>query len=158
MGVDAAARTHIPATQDSSKAVAISRRCNLQSDLRSDFGQVLTHKVTPEALALFPFQKDTILNERETYPLQNQTTAVPPEALANLSDRPVTMRTYAGQRRVKEHNQEVTPEAMSNYRSITIHLPSSKDTIPSLSSVEADIIKLRIPLSQLTQPTPLNHL
>jgi hypothetical protein len=141
MGVDAAARTHIPATQDSSKAVAIIRRCNLQSDPKSDFGQVQTHKVTPEALELFPFQQDTITNEREKYPLQNQTTAVAPEALANFSDRPVTMRTYAGQRRVKVHNQEVTPEAMSNYRSITIHLPSCKDTIPSLSSVVADIIK-----------------
>jgi hypothetical protein len=141
MGVDAAARTHIPAMQDSSKAVAISRRCNLQSDPKSDFGQVQTHKVTPEALALFPLQKDTIMNKREPYPLQNQTTAVAPEALAIFSDRPVTMRTYAGQSRVKEHNQEVTPEAMSNYRSLTIHLPSSKDTIPSLSSVAANIIK-----------------
>jgi hypothetical protein len=141
MGVDAAARTHIPATQDSSRAAANSRRCNLQSDPNSDFGQVQTHNVTPEALSLFSFRQDTITNERETYPMQNQTTEVAPEALANFSDRPVTMRTYAGQRRVKEHNQEVTPEDMSNYRSITIHLPSSKDTIPSLSSVAADIIK-----------------
>jgi hypothetical protein len=142
MGADAAARTHIPATQDSSKAVANSRNCNLQSDPKRDFRQVQTHKVTPEALALFPFQQDTITNEREKHPLQNQTTAVAPEALAFFSDRPVTMWTYAGQRRVKGHNQEVTPEAMSNYRSITIHLsPSSKDTIPSLSSVAADIIK-----------------
>jgi hypothetical protein len=142
MGVEAAARTHIPATQDSSKAVANSRRCNMQSDPKSDFGQVHTHKVTPEALALFLFQQDTMTNERETYPLQNQTTAVAPESLAIFSDRPVTMWTYAGQRRVKEHIQEVTPEAMSNYRSITIHLsPSSKCTIPSLSSVAADIIK-----------------
>jgi hypothetical protein len=101
MGVDAAARTHIPATQDSSKAVAISRRCNLQSDLKSDFGQVQTHKVTPEALALSPFQQDPIMNKRETYPLQNQTSAVAPEALAIFSDRPVPMRTYAGQRRVQ---------------------------------------------------------
>jgi hypothetical protein len=142
MGVDAASRTHIPATQDSSKAVVNSRRCNPQSYPKSDFGQVQTHKVTPEALSLFPFQQDTITHEREKYPLQNQTTAVAPEALANFSDRPVTMWTYAGQRQVKEHNQEVTPDAMSNYRSITIHLsPSSKDTIPSLSSVAADIIK-----------------
>jgi hypothetical protein len=133
MGVDAADRTHIPATQDISKAVAISRRCNLKSDPKSDFGQVQTHKVTPEALALFPFHQDTITNERETYPLQDQTTAIAPEALANFSDRPVILRTYSGQRRVKEHNQEVTPEAISNYLSITIHLPSSKDTIPSLS-------------------------
>jgi hypothetical protein len=131
-----------PPTQDSSKAVANSRRCNLQPDTKSDFGQVQTNKVTPEALALFPFQQDTIMNEREKYPLQNQTTAVAPDALAFFSDRPVTMWTYAGQRRVKEHNQEVTPEAMSNFRSITIHLlPSSKDTLPSLISVVADIIK-----------------
>jgi hypothetical protein len=141
MGVDAAARTHIPATQDSSKAVAISRRCNLQSDPKSDFGKVQTHKVAPEALALFPFQQDPITNKRETYPLQNQTAEVAPEALAIFPDRMVPMRTYAGQRRVKEHNQEVTPGAMSNYRSITIHLPSSKYTIPSFSSVAADIIK-----------------
>jgi hypothetical protein len=142
MGVEAAACTHIPATQDSSKAAANSRRCNPQSDPKSDFGQVQTHKVTPEALTLFTFQQDTITNEREKYPLQDQTNTVAPEALANFSDRPVTMWTYAGQRRVKEHNQEVTPEAMSNYLSITIHLPpSSKDTIPSFSPVAADIIK-----------------
>jgi hypothetical protein len=139
--VDAAARTHTHATQDSSKAVAISRHCNLQSDPKRYFGQVQTQKVTPEALTLFTFQQDTITNKRETHPLQNQTAAVAPEALTIFSDRPVTMWTYAGQRRVKEHNQEVTPEAMSNYRSITIHLPSSKDTIPSLSSVADDIIK-----------------
>jgi hypothetical protein len=106
MGVDAAARTHTPATQDSSKAVANSRRCNLQSDPKSDFVQVQTHKVTPEALPLFPFQQDTITKERETYPLQNQTAAVALEALAIFSDRLVTMRTYAGQRQVKESNQE----------------------------------------------------
>jgi hypothetical protein len=141
MGVEDAARTHTPVTQDSSKAVAISRRCNLQSDPKSDFEQVQTHKVTPEALALFPFQKDPIMNKRETYPLQNQTAAVAPEALTNSPDRPVPMWTYAGQRRVKEHNQEVTPDDMSNYRSITIHLPSSKDTNPSISSVAANIIK-----------------
>jgi hypothetical protein len=115
MGVDAAARTHIPATQDSSKAVANSRRCNPQSDPKSDVGQVQTHKVTPEALTLFTFQQDTITNEIEKYPLQDQTTTVAPEALANVSDRPVIMWTYAGQRRVKEHTKEVTPEAMSNY-------------------------------------------
>jgi hypothetical protein len=67
MGVDAAARTHIPATQGSSSTVAISRRCNMQSDPKSDFGQVQTRKVAPEALALLPFQKDPITNKRETY-------------------------------------------------------------------------------------------
>jgi hypothetical protein len=142
MGVEAAARTQFPATQDSSRAVANSRRCNPQSDPKSDFGQVQTHKVTPEALALFTFQQDTIMSEREKYPLQDQTTTVAPEALAIFLARPVTRWTYAGQRRVKEHNKEVAPEAMPNYLSITIHLsPSSKDTIPSFSLVAADIIK-----------------
>jgi hypothetical protein len=144
VGAEAVAHTHFPATQDSSKAVANSRRCNPQSDPKSDFGQGQTHKVMPEALALFTFQKGTITNEREKYPLQDQKTTVAPEALAIFLDRPVTMWTYAGQRRVKEHNKEVTPEAMPNYLSITIHLrlpPSSKDTIPSFSLVAADIIK-----------------
>jgi hypothetical protein len=61
----------------------------------------------------------------------------------NFSDRLVTLWTYAGQRWVKEHNKEVTPEDMPNYISITIHLrlsPSSKDTIPSFSLVAVDII------------------
>jgi hypothetical protein len=144
MGVEAAAHTHFPATQDSSKAVTNSRRCNPQSDPNSDFGQVQTDKVPPEALALFTFQQGTIKNEREKYPLQGQTTTVVPEAIKIISDRLVTIWTYAGQRRVKEHNTEVTPEAMPDYLSITIHLrlsPSSKDTIPSFSSVAADIIK-----------------
>jgi hypothetical protein len=142
MDVEAVARTQLPAMQDSSKAVANSRRCNLQSDPRSDFGQVQTHKVTPEALSLFTFQQDTITNEREKYTLKDQTTTVAPEALANFLDRMVTMWPYAGQRRVKEHNKEVTPEDMSNYLSITIHLSlSSKDTIPRFSLVVADIIR-----------------
>jgi hypothetical protein len=63
--MDAADRTYIPATHP-----------------KSDFGQGQTHKVTPEALSLVPVQQDTIANERETYPLQNQTTVVAPEALA----------------------------------------------------------------------------
>jgi hypothetical protein len=96
--VEAAAHTHFPATQDSSKAVANSRRCKPQSDTKSDFGQVQTHKVPPDALALFTFQQGTITNDREKYPLQDQTTTVAPEALAHFSDRPVTMWTYAGQR------------------------------------------------------------
>jgi hypothetical protein len=79
MGVDAAARTHIPATQDRSNAVAISRRW--QSGPKSDFGQMQTCKVTREALALLPFQQDPITNKRETYTLQNQTATVAPEAL-----------------------------------------------------------------------------
>jgi hypothetical protein len=139
MGVDAAARTHVPAAQDSSNAGAFIR--NLQSDPKSDFGQVQTRKVTPEALALFPSQQDPITNKRETYPLQIQTAEVAPEALANFADRTVPMRTDVGKRRVTAHNQEATPEAMLNYRSITSHLPCSKDTIPSLSSAAADIIK-----------------
>jgi hypothetical protein len=85
MGVEAVAHTHFPSTQESSKAVANSRRCNLQSDPKSDFGQVQTHKVAPEALALFMFQQDTITNKRETYPLQDQTTTVAPEALTFFS-------------------------------------------------------------------------
>jgi hypothetical protein len=144
MGVEAAAHTHVPAMQDSRKAVANSRRFNPQSGPKRDFGQVQTHKVPPEALAIFTLQQGTITNEREKYPLQDQTTTVAPEALAIFSDWPATMWTYAGQRRVKEHNEEVTPEAMPNYLSITIHLrlsPSSKDTIPRFSSVAADIIK-----------------
>jgi hypothetical protein len=64
MGVDAAARTHIPATQDSSNDVAISCRCNLQSDPKSDYVQVQTRKVTPEDLVLLPFQQDPITNKR----------------------------------------------------------------------------------------------
>jgi hypothetical protein len=81
MGVEAAAHTHLPATQDSRKAVANSRRCNPQYDPKSDFGQVQTHKVPPETLALFTFQQGTITNEREKCPLQDQTTTVAPEAL-----------------------------------------------------------------------------
>jgi hypothetical protein len=65
MGVEAAAHTHFPATQDSSTAVANSRHCNPQYDPKSDFGQVHTHKVTPEALSLFTFQQGTITNERK---------------------------------------------------------------------------------------------
>jgi hypothetical protein len=142
MGVEAAAHTNFPATQDSSKAVANSRRCNPQSDPKSDFGQVQTHKVMPEALALFTFQQDTITNEREKNPLQDQATTVDPEALTIFSDRPVTMWTFAGQRRVKKHNKEATPEAMPNYLSIIIHLSrSTKDTISSFSPVAAVIIK-----------------
>jgi hypothetical protein len=144
MGVEAAAHTHFPATQDSSKAVANSRHCNPQSGPKSNFGQVQTHKVTLEVLALFTFQEGTIANEREKYPLQDQMTTVAPEALIIFSDQPVTRWTYAGQRRVKEHNNEVAPEAMPNYLSIIIRLrlsPSSKYTIPSFSSVAADIIK-----------------
>jgi hypothetical protein len=141
MGVEAAARTHIPATQDSSTAVANSRRCNPQSDPKSYFGQVQTHKVTPDALALFTFQQDTITNEREKYPLQDQTTTVAPEALAIFSDRPVTMWTYARQRGLKEHNKEATPEAMSNYLSITIHLRLSAK-IQSQVPVRSQLISL----------------
>jgi hypothetical protein len=144
VGVETAAHTHLPATQDSRKAVSNSRRCNPQSNPNSNFGQLQTHKVPPEALAIFTLQQGTITNEIEQYPLEDKTTTVAPEALAKFSDRPATMWTYAGQRRVKEHNKEVTPEAMPNYLSITIHLKlssSSKDTIPRFSSVAANIIK-----------------
>jgi hypothetical protein len=144
MGAEAAAHTHLPATQDSRKAVPNSRRCNQQSDPKSNFGQVQTHKAPPEALATFTLQQGTITNEREKYQLQDQTTTVAPEALAIFSDLPAIMWTYAVQRRVKEHNKEVMPEAMPNYLSITIHLklsPNSNDTIPRFSSVAVDIIK-----------------
>jgi hypothetical protein len=84
MGVEAAVHTHLPSTQDSRKAVANSRRCNPQSDLKSDFGQVQTHKVLPEALAIFTFQQGTITNEREKYQLQDQTITVAPEDLTKF--------------------------------------------------------------------------
>jgi hypothetical protein len=77
MGVEAAVHTHFPATQGSSKAVANSRRRNPQSDPKSDFGQVQTHKVTPEALALITFQQGP-LKKREKNMLQDQTTTVAP--------------------------------------------------------------------------------
>jgi hypothetical protein len=69
MGVETAAHTHLPATQDSRKAVPNSRHCNQQSDPKSNFGQVQTHKAPPEALAIFTFQQGTMTNEREKYPL-----------------------------------------------------------------------------------------
>jgi hypothetical protein len=53
MGVEAAAHTDPPATQDSRENAPNSRRCNQQSDLESNFGQVQTHKAPPEALATF---------------------------------------------------------------------------------------------------------
>jgi hypothetical protein len=84
--VEAVARTHIPAAQDISNDVVISRRCNLQSDPKSDFGQVQTRKVTPEALALLPFQQYTLSSKRERYSLQNQTAAIASKALEFFSD------------------------------------------------------------------------
>jgi hypothetical protein len=126
---------------------AFPYRCNQQSDPESNFGQVKTHKAPPEALTIFTTQQGTMTNGREKYPLQDQTTTVAPEALAKFSNRPVTMWNYYVHHQVQEHNKEIAPEAMPNYLSITIHLklsPSSKDTIPSLSSVAADIIKWRI--------------
>jgi hypothetical protein len=144
MGVEAAAHTHPPKTQDSTETVHNSRRCNQQSDPESDFGQVQTHKAPPEALPIFMGQKGTMTNKREKYPQQDQPTKVAPEALDFFPNRPVIMWNYAVQRRVQEHNKEITPEAMPNYLSITIHLklsPSSKETIPRFSSVAADIIK-----------------
>jgi hypothetical protein len=81
MGVEAAALTHLPSTQDSTGIVHNSRRCNQQSDSESNFGQVQTHKVPPEALAIFMGQPDTMTNNREKYCLQDQTPKVAPEAL-----------------------------------------------------------------------------
>jgi hypothetical protein len=81
MGVEAAAHTHPPATQDSTETVHNSRRCNQQSDPESIFGQVQTHKAPPEALSIFIGQQGTMTNKRDKYPLQDQTTKVAPEAL-----------------------------------------------------------------------------
>jgi hypothetical protein len=84
MGVEAVAHTHLPATQDRRKTVPNSRRCNQLSDPERNFGQVQPHKASPEALAIFTFQQGTMTNGREKYPLQDQTTKVAPEALANF--------------------------------------------------------------------------
>jgi hypothetical protein len=144
MGVDAADHTHPPVTQDSTETIHNSRRCNQQSDTESNFGQLQTHKAPPEALTIFMGQQGTMTNKREKYPQQDQMTKVAPENLNFFPNRPVTMWNYAMQHRVQENNKEITPEAMPNYISITIHLnlsPSSKETIPRFSSVEADIIE-----------------
>jgi hypothetical protein len=122
MGVEAAALTHPPATQDSTETVHNSRRCNQQSDPESNFGQVQTHKAPPEALEIFMGQQDTMTNNREKYPLQAQTTKVALEALDFFSNRLVTRWNYYVQRQVQEHNKDITPEAMPNYLSITTHL------------------------------------
>jgi hypothetical protein len=74
MGVEAAALTHPPAIQHSTGVFHNSRRCNQQSDSKSNFGLVQTHKAPPEALAIFMGQQDTMMNNREKYPLQDQTT------------------------------------------------------------------------------------
>jgi hypothetical protein len=148
MVVEDAALTHPTATQDSAETVHNSRRCNQQSDPESNFGPVQTHKAPPETLAICMGQQDTMTNNREKYPLQDQTTKVAPEALDFFSNPPVTNWNYSVQRQVQEHNKEITLEAMPNYLSITIHLifsPRSKETIPRLSSVVANIIKRRIP-------------
>jgi hypothetical protein len=81
MGVEAAALTHPPATKDSAETVHNSRRCNQQSDLEKNFGKVQTHKAPPGALAIVMGQQDTMTNNREKYPLQDQTNKVAPEAL-----------------------------------------------------------------------------
>jgi hypothetical protein len=141
MGVEAAAQTHPPATQESREIVPNSSRCNQQSDTESTFGQVQTHKAPPEALAIFTGQQGTVTNGRDKYPLQDQTTKVAPEALEFFSNRPVTMWNYYVQRQVQEHNKEITAEAMPTYISIKIHLKLSPYTIPRFSSVAADIIK-----------------
>jgi hypothetical protein len=87
MGVEAAALTHTPATQDSTGIVHNSRRCNQQSDLESNFGQVQTYKVPPEALAIFMGQPDTMTNNQEKYSVQEQMNKVAPEALEKISSR-----------------------------------------------------------------------
>jgi hypothetical protein len=70
MGVEVAAHTHLPATQDRRKAAPNSRSCNQQYDPESNVGQVQTHKAPPGALSLFTFQQGTITNGREKYPLK----------------------------------------------------------------------------------------
>jgi hypothetical protein len=82
MGVEAAALAHPPTTQDTTGIFHNSRRCNQQSDLESNVGQVHTYRVPPEALAIYMGQPDTMTNNREKYSLQDQTTRVAPEALA----------------------------------------------------------------------------
>jgi hypothetical protein len=137
MGVEAVALTHPPTTQDSTGIVHNIRRCNQQSDLESNFGQVQTHKVPPEALSIFMGQPDNMTNNREKYSVKDQTTKVAPEALEKCSTRPVTMWNYYVQCQVQEHTKEIKPEDMPNYLSITIHL----NLCPRFSSVAADIIK-----------------
>jgi hypothetical protein len=94
MGVEDAALTHPPVTQDSTETVHNSRRCNQQSDQERNYGQVQTHKAPPEALAICMGQQDTMTNNREKYPLQAQTTKVAPTALEFFSNRPFTMWNY----------------------------------------------------------------
>jgi hypothetical protein len=144
MGLEAVALTHPPAMQDSTGIVHNSRRCNQQFDTESNFGQVQTYKVPPEAIAIFLGQLDTMTNNQEKYSVQDQTNKVAPEALDFFSNRTVTMWNHYVKCQVQEHTKEITPEAMPNYLSMTIHLnlpPSSKETIPRFSLVAADIIK-----------------
>jgi hypothetical protein len=101
MGVEAAALTHPPVTQDSTETVHNSRRCNQQYDPKSNFGQVQTHKAPTDALEIFMGQQDTMMNNREKYPLQTQTTKVAPEALDFFSNRPVIMWNYYVPRQVQ---------------------------------------------------------
>jgi hypothetical protein len=81
MGVEAVAFTHPPTTQDSTGIVHNSRRCNQQFDTESNYGQVQTYKVPPEALAIFLGQPETMKNNQEKYSVQEQTNKVAPEAL-----------------------------------------------------------------------------
>jgi hypothetical protein len=144
MDVEAAALIHPPATQDSTGIVHNSRRCNQHFDTESNFEQVQTYKVPPEALVIFMGQPDTTTNHREKYSVQEQTNKVTPEALEFSPNRLVTMWNYYVKCQVQEHTKEIRTEAMPNYLSITIHLtlpPSSKETNPRFSSVAADIIK-----------------
>jgi hypothetical protein len=144
MGWDAAALTHPPATQDSAGIVHNSRHQNQQSGKEGNPGQVQTHKVPPEALAIFLGQPLTMWNHQEKYPVQEQTTKVAPEALTTFVAWPVIMWNYYVKCQVQEHLKEKTPEAMPNVLSITIHLNlpySSKEKIPRYSLATADIIK-----------------
>jgi hypothetical protein len=64
MGVEAAALTHPPATQDSTGIVHNSRLCNQQFYTESNYGQVQTYKVPLEALAIFVGQPETMTNNQ----------------------------------------------------------------------------------------------
>jgi hypothetical protein len=144
MGMEAAALTHPHATQDSTGSVHNSRRCNQQFGTESNFGQVHTYKVPPEALEIFLGQPDTMMNNREKNSVQEQTNKVGPDALDFFSNRPVTMWNYYVKCQVQEHTKEIIKEAMPNYLAIEIHLKlpiSSKEKSPRFSSVAADIIK-----------------
>jgi hypothetical protein len=108
-GGDAAALANPPAMQESAGIVHNSRRRNQQFGKEGNHGQVQTHKVPPEALAIFLGQPLTMWNHQEKYPVQEQTTKVVPESLAKFAARPVTTWNYYVKCQVQEHFKEKTP-------------------------------------------------